>query len=53
MPRDPQTWFRALLPAVAATLLLATTVSGLGGALIYGVTRPKPAVPSGPVTNQA
>jgi len=31
--------------ATATTLLVITTVGGLGGALIYGVVRPKPTVP--------
>ena len=38
---------------VAATLLAVTTVSGLGGAVLYGVTRPKPTVPGGTVTTTA
>ena len=36
--------------SVAGTLLLATTAAGLGGALLYGVTRPKPTVPGETVT---
>jgi hypothetical protein len=38
---------------VAGTLLVATTAAGLGGAFLYGVTRPKPTVPGGPVTTAA
>lgn len=38
---------------VAGTLLLATTAAGLGGALIYGVARPKRTVPDGSLTTAA
>jgi hypothetical protein len=30
----------------AATVLVLTTAGGLGGAALYGVFRPKPAVPA-------
>jgi hypothetical protein len=40
--------------SVAGGLLLITTGGGLGGAVIYGLTRPKPALPSdGKVTTPA
>jgi hypothetical protein len=39
--------------SVAGTLLVATSAAGLGGALIYGVTRPKRTVPGGTVTTAA
>jgi hypothetical protein len=40
--------------SVAGGLLLMTTGGGLGGAVIYGLTRPKPALPSdGKVTTPA
>ena len=35
---------------VAGVLVLATTAGGLGGAVVYGTLRPKPAVPGGSVT---
>ena len=38
---------------VAGTLLVATTAAGLGGALIYGLARPKPRVPGGTLTTPA
>jgi hypothetical protein len=38
---------------VAALLLIATTAASFGGALLYGVTRPKPTVPGGTVTTAA
>ena len=36
--------------SVAGTLVLATTAGGLGGAIVYGVLRPKPVAPGGSVT---
>jgi hypothetical protein len=39
--------------SVAATLFAITTVSGLGGAVLYGVTRPKPTVPGATLTTTA
>ena len=38
---------------VAGTLFLVTTAAGLAGAVLYGVARPKPAVPGGSVTTAA
>lgn len=38
---------------VAATLLIVTTASGLAGAVLYGVARPKSTVPGGSVTTTA
>jgi hypothetical protein len=39
---------------VAGTLVAVTTAGGLGGALIYGLSRPKPAVPGdGTITTTA
>ena len=38
---------------VAGTLFLVTTAAGLAGAVLYGVARPKPAVPGGSVTTPA
>jgi hypothetical protein len=38
---------------VAGTLLVATTAAGLGGALLYGATRPKRTVPTDTVTTAA
>ena len=38
---------------VAGALLLTTTAAGLGGAVIYGVARPKRVVPGGTVTTAA
>lgn len=35
---------------VGSTLLLITTAGGLGGAVLYGLTRPKPSVPDGATT---
>jgi hypothetical protein len=35
---------------VAGALVLATTAGGLGGAVVYGILRPKPVVPGGSVT---
>lgn len=32
---------------VAGALLMASSAGGLGGAILYGVTRPKPALPGG------
>ena len=40
--------------STAATIIVLTTLSGLGGAALYGVTRPKPeAVVSGPESTPA
>jgi len=39
--------------SVAGTLLVATTAAGLGGAFLYGVTRPKPTAPDRTVTTAA
>ena len=39
--------------SVAGTLLLATSAAGLGGALLYGVTRSKPTIPGETVTTAA
>jgi hypothetical protein len=53
---DPQS-FGALYwsqqTTVALTLFVVTTVGGLGGAALYGITRPKPAAPDGSVTTAA
>jgi hypothetical protein len=38
---------------VAATLFVVTTAGGLGGAVLYGLARPKPTVPGGSVTTPA
>ena len=38
---------------VAATLFIVTTASGLAGAVLYGVARPKSTVPGGSVTTTA
>jgi hypothetical protein len=35
---------------VAVALVLVTTAGGLGGAVVYGILRPKPVVPGGSVT---
>ena len=39
--------------SVAGTLLVATTAAGLGGAVLYGLARPKPTVPGESVTSAA
>jgi hypothetical protein len=39
--------------SVAAALFAVTTVGGLGGALLYGLARPKPTVSDGSVTSTA
>jgi hypothetical protein len=36
--------------SVAGALILVTTAGGLGGAVVYGILRPKPVVPGGSVT---
>jgi hypothetical protein len=38
---------------VAGALFLVTTAGGLGGAVLYGLVRPKPTVPGGSVTTPA
>jgi hypothetical protein len=38
---------------VAGTLFLVTTAAGLAGAVLYGLARPKPAVPGSSVTTPA
>jgi hypothetical protein len=35
---------------VSVAVLVATTAGGLGGAVLYGVFRPKPVAPDGSVT---
>ena len=46
---EPRQTFETLarLAPWQATVLVLTTVGGLGGAALYGVFRPKPAVPEG------
>jgi hypothetical protein len=39
--------------SVAGTLFLVTTVAGLGGAIVYGLARPKPTVPDPTLTTPA
>jgi hypothetical protein len=42
--RSTQFYWREQL-GTAVTILVLTTAGGLGGAALYGVFRPKPAVP--------
>ena len=39
--------------SVAGAIVLVTTAGGLGGAVLYGLFRPKPAVPGGSITTPA